>query len=260
MHIKWFAHLSTNGLPPPPPWLQAASTLLTNSRGQSACLGAGRTGSQALARQPSPEQTAVRQRCPMALPGIAQPRARGLGLWPGDAQLRPDPSPPAPAWKEEAREDPPVGLWPGSAGGKGSWAGRPKESLAFPGLAGCPQAGGRLPGSAMFPVHRVPWQLPCMLPAVPEPLHRGGELWQCGQRGTRAVTGTRAEAGRQGEALAAASTVRGFRSQRAARPPEPRAEGERVQAAPHPRQLPGCCPWACMQVPVPAWQGRVPPH
>lgn len=45
-------------------------------------------------------------------------------------------------WKGEAGEVPPGWAVASGAGGKGSWARRPKESLAFPGLAGCPRAGG----------------------------------------------------------------------------------------------------------------------
>lgn len=44
------------------------------------------------------------------------------------------------------------------AGGKGSWARRPKESLAFPGLAGCPRAGGGCRAAPLSPCC-VPCQL-----------------------------------------------------------------------------------------------------
>lgn len=71
----------------------------------------GRTGSggpsRPLERLPWPCQQGSNVPCPS---GIAQLQV--LGLWPGAAHLSPDPSPPAPAWKEEAREDLLVGLWP----------------------------------------------------------------------------------------------------------------------------------------------------
>lgn len=55
------------------------------------------------------------------------------------------------------RGGPPGWAAASGAGGKGSWARRPKESLAFPGLAGCPQAGGGCRAAPLSPC-RVPCQ------------------------------------------------------------------------------------------------------
>lgn len=105
-----------------------------------------------------------------------------LGLWPGATQLSPDPSPPAPAWKEEAREDLPVGLWPAWKEEKASGPGDLRNLwlfLAWPGAHR--QVGAAELGCAPC--------APCA-PALPEPLHcnrswgRVGQCWGQGQRGT----------------------------------------------------------------------------
>lgn len=49
------------------------------------------------------------------------------------------------------RGGPPGWAAASGAGGKGSWARRLKESLAFPGLAGCPQAGGGCRAAPLSP-------------------------------------------------------------------------------------------------------------
>lgn len=114
-------------------------------------------------------------------PGTAQLQV--LGLWPGAAQLSPDPSPPAPAWKEEAREDLLVGLWPAWKEEKASGPGDLRNLwlfLAWP-------AARRQVGAAELSLLPVP----CAM-AVPEPLCcNGAGPERAG--GTGAVLGTRAE-------------------------------------------------------------------
>lgn len=89
---------------------------------------------------------------------------------PGRSPTAPTPLAPFLPWKGEAGEVPPVGLWPAGAGGKGSWAGRAKESLAFPGLACCLRAGGgcRAPPPPPCAACHAPCQLPCTPPASAE--------------------------------------------------------------------------------------------
>lgn len=89
---------------------------------------------------------------------------------PGRSPTAPTPLAPSLPWKGEAGEVPPVGLWPAGAGGKGSWAGRAKESLAFPGLACCLRAGGgcRAPPPSLCASCHAPCRLPCTPPASAE--------------------------------------------------------------------------------------------
>lgn len=160
----------------------------------------GRTGSggpsRPLERLPWPCQQGSDVPRP---PGIAQPQV--LGLWPGAAQLSPDPGPPAPAWKEEAKEDLPVGLWPAWKEEKASEPGDLRNLwlfLAWP-------AARRQVGAAEL--RRAP-SAPCAT-AVPEPLHCNRELGQSGQwaQGSAGDTGRVAQgspvpgcAGRMGSA------------------------------------------------------------
>lgn len=155
-------------------WVQLAS--------MSSSLGSGRDALPGHA--PARSRPAARLRPPRASragpAGFSPPAGRGLPChrvprW-GRGRMRcPGRSPTAPTllapslpWKGEAGEVPPVGLWPAGAGGKGSWAGKAKESLAFPGLACCLQAGGgcRAPPPSPCAACRAPCQLPRTLPAA----------------------------------------------------------------------------------------------
>lgn len=143
----------------------------------------GRTGSggpsRPLERLPWPCQQGSDVPRP---PGIAQPQV--LGLWPGAAQLSPDPGPPAPAWKEEAKEDLPVGLWPAWKEEKASEPGDLRNLwlfLAWP--AARRQVGAAELGRALVP--RVPRQ--CQSPCTAT-----GSWGRVGS-GHRAVLGTWAE-------------------------------------------------------------------